>query len=165
MIEVYLQPGEYAVGDASYRIRTLLGSCVSITLWHREQRVGAMSHFLLATRSPAEPEAFDARYGDEALLLMVRELSARRVNVAECEAKLFGGADMFPEQSTGSKPTVGRVNGEVARELVRALGLRVVSHSLYGFGHREVIFNVATGDVWARQRKPSAPWVPEGRKA
>jgi chemotaxis protein CheD len=164
MTEIYLQPGEYAVGDASYRIRTLLGSCVSITLWHREQRVGAMSHFLLATRASAPPGAFDARYGDEALLLMVRDLSARRVNVSECEAKLFGGGDMFPDRSGGSKPTVGRVNGQVARELVRALGLTVVSHSLFGIGHREVIFDISTGDVWARQRKPSGPVVPEGRK-
>lgn len=48
--EVYLLPGEYFVGDARYRIRTVLGSCVSITLWHRRLRIGAMSHFLLSER-------------------------------------------------------------------------------------------------------------------
>lgn len=48
--EVYLLPGEYFVGDARYRIRTVLGSCVSITLWHRPLRIGAMSHFLLSER-------------------------------------------------------------------------------------------------------------------
>jgi chemotaxis protein CheD len=72
---------------------------------------------------------------------------------------------MFPGRSVSSKPHIGQINGQVARKLVHALGLRVVSHSLYGIGHREVIFDISTGDVWARQRKPSGPVAPEGRNA
>ncbi len=41
LIDVFLQPGEHFVGDADCRIRTLLGSCVSITLWHATRRLGA----------------------------------------------------------------------------------------------------------------------------
>ena len=69
-MEVFLQPGEYAVCDASTRIRTVLGSCISMTLWSPLQRVGAMSHCLLPTRGRArvdatrglELRALDARY-------------------------------------------------------------------------------------------------------
>jgi chemotaxis protein CheD len=32
----------------------------------------------------------------------------------------------------------------------------VVSQCLYGVGHRQVIFDVATGHVWSRQLKPMA---------
>ncbi|WP_416638624.1 hypothetical protein [Pseudomonas sp. OHS18] len=32
--EVYLQPGGYHFGGPYTRVRTLLGSCVSIVLWH-----------------------------------------------------------------------------------------------------------------------------------
>ena len=49
-VDVFLQPGEYVVGDAALRVRTMLGSCVSVTLWSPARRVGAMSHFLLASR-------------------------------------------------------------------------------------------------------------------
>jgi chemotaxis protein CheD len=28
-----------------------------------------------------------------------------------------------------------------------------VSESLFGIGHRQIIFNIGTGDVWARQNK------------
>ena len=54
-IDVFLMPGEHFVGDARHRIRTLLGSCVSITLWHPQRRVGAMSHFLLTVGDNGEP--------------------------------------------------------------------------------------------------------------
>src|SRR5258706_9681502 len=101
--DVFLQPGEYFIGDASHRIHTVLGSCVSITLWNPSSRVGAMSHFLLATRGEVaqvdvDQHVLDARYGDEALRLMLRELSRRQPSATPCQAKIFGGGDMFPDR-------------------------------------------------------------------
>jgi hypothetical protein len=34
VIDIFLMPGDVFVGDEQYRVRTLLGSCVSVTLWH-----------------------------------------------------------------------------------------------------------------------------------
>lgn len=154
-IDVYLQPGEYFVGNAKHSIRTLLGSCVSITLWHPPSRIGAMSHFLLPSRSSAAPAMLDARYGQEALQLMLRELDQHKVRPAECEGKIFGGGNMFPGQRFTDTVLIGRKNGEVARALLHAHGINVVSESLFGVGHRQVIFEVASGNVWARQIQPS----------
>jgi len=162
--EVMLMPGDYFVGDAGYRPRTLLGSCVSITLWHRAQRIGAMSHFLLAART-CHDEGIDGRYGDEALQLMTIKLATFGVNAAECEAKIFGGASMM---AGGLNDTVqvGQKNGTAARLLLRQAGIAVVSESLYGHGHRNIIFDIASGDVWARQIKPAVPApMPERMRA
>ncbi|HEX3139864.1 MAG TPA: chemotaxis protein CheD [Rhizobacter sp.] len=162
--EVTLNPGDYAVGDASCRMRTVLGSCVSITLWHPQQRIGAMSHFLLAARASSASGALDARYGEEALVLMLRDLEHAGVHAIECEAKIFGGGHMFPEQGVPSAMQVGQKNGQAARRLVQACGIRVQSESLFGVGHRKIVFDVASGDVWARQIHPSSgvmPWVDE----
>jgi chemotaxis protein CheD len=164
MNEIFLQPGEYYVGDASHRIRTILGSCVSITLWHRQKLVGAMSHFLLATRATAHSGDFDARYGDEALELMLRELAVLGVAAGECEAKLFGGGNMFPEHPRSKETSIGLANGEAAREFLRLRGIRVTSESLYGVGHRQVIFDIGTGHVWSRQVKPKQQPASESRK-
>jgi chemotaxis protein CheD len=154
-IDIFLQPGEYFVGDGSYQPRTLLGSCVSITLWHAGLRVGAMSHFLLASRSPSRlaDAQLDGRYGEEAVELMLQELARQRISASECEAKLFGGGNMFPPtlQAHGE---IGRRNGEAARELLRRRGIAVRSEHLFGRGHRQVIFNIGTGDVWVRQISP-----------
>lgn len=146
--DVFLQPGDYFVGDASFRVRTLLGSCVSIILWHRQKRIGAMSHFLLpGSCGRAKP---DARYGDDALALMLTGLRARGVHGGDCEAKIFGGGDMFPGLRNDG-PGIGRKNGAAARALLDAHAIPVVSESLFGAGHRQIIFDIASGDVWARQ--------------
>jgi len=169
-VDVFLQPGEYAVGDASNRLRTMLGSCVSVTLWCPLRRVGAMSHFLLASRGGAgramvapiglDEQLLDGRYGDEALWLMVRELGRRHVDATQCQAKIFGGGNMFPTHNTGKLMAVGRRNGEAARSLLQAHGIDVVSESLFGDGHRQIAFDIDTGHVWARQLPPTEPALP-----
>ena len=161
-IDVFLQPGEYCVGGASHRIRTVLGSCVSVTLWNPALRVGAMSHFLLATRGARSRQVddvrgldlltLDAHYGDEALRLMLHDLALRKVAPTTCRAKIFGGGNMFPgQQQAGGAAAIGRRNGEAARDLLLGHGIEVVSESLFGDGHRQIVFDVETGHVWARQ--------------
>ena len=154
-IEIFLQPGELFVGDADYRLRTLLGSCVSITLWHGGSRIGAMSHFLLATRGAGAPGEFDGRYGDEAMHLMIEGLAQAGVAARECQAKLFGGGNMFPDLALGGAINVGRQNGAAAQAIVEDLGIHVVSRSLFGHGHRNIVFDVRTGDVWVRRSRIS----------
>jgi chemotaxis protein CheD len=153
-MDVFLQPGEYFVGSADCRIRTLLGSCVSITLWHPTRKIGGMSHFLLATRGNRGAEEPDGRYGDEALCLMLRDLQRAGVDTAQCEAKIFGGGNMFPGISKAAAVSVGQYNGEAAREMLQLRRIPIISHCLYGVGHRQVIFDINTGDVWSRQVKP-----------
>jgi chemotaxis protein CheD len=156
LIDIFLQPGELFVGDASFQIRTILGSCVSITLWHPQSRVGGMSHFLLPTRSVAVPEqVLDGRYGDEALQWMLKDLRASGVDPRQCQAKIFGGGNMFPGHTCASRMTVGQRNGEAARQLLLDDGIQLVTENLFGVGHRQIIFNVSNGDVWMRQVRPS----------
>jgi chemotaxis protein CheD len=160
-VDVYLKPGEWFAGDGSHRIRTVLGSCVSMSLWSAAHRLGAMSHFVLASRDGARPlaglrglelRALDGRYGDEALHLMLHELGRRGVAAPQCEAKIFGGGDMFPGRAAREGAAVGRRNGEAARRLLQSHGITVVSEALFGNGHRQIVFDVASGDVWCRQR-------------
>jgi chemotaxis protein CheD len=161
VIDVFLQPGEYFVGDANHRLRTLLGSCVSITLWHPTAKIGAMSHFLLARRHDAPESGFDSRYGEEALWLMLRELRGAGVNATECQGKIFGGGEMFPVQSESAGIHVGKNNGESARGLLRSHGISIVSESLFGVGHRQIVFDVHSGNVWSRQVSPASNPSPD----
>jgi chemotaxis protein CheD len=169
-IDVFLRPGDHFVGDASHRLRTLLGSCVSVTLWCERSRIGAMSHFLLASRGMGDVDAavgldlqqLDGRYGDEALRLMLHELARRGVEASRCQAKIFGGGNMFPAHTGGMAPAIGRRNGEAARELLQSRGIEIVSESLFGDGHRQIVFDIDSGDVWARQRAPVRPFNAPG---
>jgi len=156
---IELMPGDYFTGDERHRVRTLLGSCVSIVLWQPERRLGAMSHFVLADGPPPSPNrAPSGRYGNEALVLMLGELRALGVAPGDCQAKVFGGGAMFDPATR--LPDVGRKNGEAARELLQRHGIPIVSESLFGGGHRQIIFSIRTGDVWMRhvvqpERRPA----------
>ena len=156
LIEIFLQPGDLFVANADFQIRTILGSCVSITLWHPVARMGGMSHFLLPTRGGMFPgQALDGRYGDEALQQMIHELTRAGVAPAGCQAKIFGGGNMFPDHSHAGAINVGQRNGEAARALLSNHGIPVVSESLFGVGHRQIIFDISKGDVWAKQVRPT----------
>jgi chemotaxis protein CheD len=156
LMDIFLRPGDLFVADASYQLRTVLGSCVSITLWHPATRIGAMSHFLLPTRGgPKRKQPLDGRYGDEAMLAILKELKDAGVPAAQCQGKIFGGGNMFPGQLRAGGINVGQRNGEAARELLQTNGIAIVSQSLFGFGHRQIIFDVSNGDVWSNQVKPS----------
>ena len=161
-IQVFLQPGEHIVADARYRIRTMLGSCVSITLWHPAQRIGAMSHFLLPSRVASGNGVLDGRYGEEVMMIMLNELARLDVQPGECMGKIFGGGNMFPGQTRSDARSVGLKNGEAARALLISHQIPIVSESLFGVGHRQITFDVSNGDVWARQVKPSDPLLAQG---
>ena len=62
---------------------------------------------------------------------------------------------MFPGSDRAGVINVGRRNGEAARELLRKNGIPMMSESLFGHGHRQIIFDLSKGDVWARQVRPS----------
>nr|WP_269106470.1 chemotaxis protein CheD [Massilia sp. TS11] len=153
-----MHPGEFFVGDQRHRVRTVLGSCVSITLWHRKLRVGAMSHFVLPAPPAQHGNTLDARYGSHALALMLGELARLGVRGDQCEAKVFGGAAMFAVAPGTSQ--VGTRNGDSARNMLDGLGIPITSEHLYGAGHRQIVFDIASGDVWARQL-PATPSTTE----
>jgi chemotaxis protein CheD len=116
-----------------------------------------MCHFLLPSRNGPGDGGLDGRYGEEVIDIMSEELKILRVNPTQCVAKIFGGGDMFPGQSRSDARNVGLKNGEAARAVLIAHRIPVVSESLFGVGHRQIIFDISSGDVWSRQIKPKRP--------
>ena len=156
LTDVFLMPGDYFVGDERYRVRTLLGSCVSVTLWHPSLRVGAMSHFLLPGTGQGKPHDKPGAFGDDAMALLLDGLARHGVAPAQCQAKIFGGGAMFPRVPgvRANVRDIGRQNGDCARRQLRQHGIHVVSESLFGAGHRQLIFTIRSGDVLCRQVPP-----------
>ncbi len=159
--EIYLTPGQYFLGGSGYQVRTLLGSCVAITLWHQGLRFGAMSHFMLSSRplktqnpnTPLSDTELDGKYADEVMLLIAQELHEAHIPISECQAKIFGGSNMFSNRNISEQCDIGFKNGLAARRLLANYNIPLVSENLFGFAHREIIFNLANGDVRVRQAK------------
>jgi len=160
LIDVFLMPGECFVGDERYRVRTLVGSCVSMTLWHPRLRMGAISHFLLPGVSRRTGAGKSGTYGIDSAEMMVAELLRLGVPVNQCQGKIFGGGAMFPRH--GNQVDIGRQNGDCARLLMKKYGVHVVSEDLFGEGHRQIIFTLKSGEVLCRQVPPNVA-SPAGR--
>jgi len=153
VIEVFLQPGEFYFGEEKTRIRTLLGSCVAVTLWHPKLRIGGMAHYMLPQRpTRATDQPLDGRYADEVMLMFQRELQGTRTRPAEYQVKLFGGGRMFASVAKAKRHVdVQDRNIDIGRQLMSQHGFRVLAEDLGGDGHRSVVFDLWSGDVWLKK--------------
>jgi len=149
--EVYLQPGQSHLVRHPAILRTLLGSCVGIAF--RAQRIGAgaLCHPMLPNyplNLPASlSRAAGIRYVDFAIRDLARQFDALGARRGDVEVKLFGGGDVLIVASDASRPTVGRLNCEVALRVLEEEGLHVVASSLGGNCGVNIIFNTMTGKV------------------
>lgn len=144
---VVLASGEFYFGGGTTRISTLLGSCVSITLWHPRKHIGGMCHYMMTARKYENAGELDGRYADEAFRLFLQGVERAGTRPAEYQAKLFGGADMFGT-AKGSPMNIGERNVAFGRELLTSHGITLVAEHIGGSGRRKLHFDLWSGDVW-----------------
>jgi chemotaxis protein CheD len=145
--EVYLKPGDFCFGEGKLRISTVLGSCVSITLWHPRLVHGGMCHYMLPSRNqPRGNLAPDGKYGDEAMELFMLELNKRHTVPAQYQVNLYGGANMFDEPAAYPMD-IGQQNIEMAHRLLDENGFTVTYNHLGSFGRRKIALDVWSGEV------------------
>ena len=153
-IDVFLQPGELFFGDRGTRIRTVLGSCVSLVFWHPQRHLGGMCHYMLPFRAERQFGNLDGRYADEAVAMIFKKIRDSGTQPADYQVKMFGGANMFPDDRSKRPNHVGIRNVEAAREIVKTHRLTSVCEHLAGVGHRNIIFDVWSGNVWVKHQAP-----------
>jgi chemotaxis protein CheD len=151
-----LMPGQMHFGGKAASLRTLLGSCLAVTLWHPTRKLGGMCHFLLPKRQRKPGEPLDGRYGDEALEAMVALLRAARTEPSEYQAHLYGGADTMPEGSA-LKFNVGERNIEQGFSLVDRYGFEIQGVDVGEDVPRSVTLTLASGEVDMRRGTGAAP--------
>ncbi len=140
--KVFLLPGEYTVKRTSCELATLLGSCVSVTLWHPVKCHSAMCHFLLAN-NPGHPEK--GRYGDTAIELIITTMSRLDSNTKALRAGIYGGGAVTGH--LGSTTTIGERNIDVARNALHEAGIKVVEEHVGGEQGRRIYMDSMTGVV------------------
>ncbi|MDO8778355.1 MAG: chemotaxis protein CheD [Burkholderiaceae bacterium] len=175
-VDIFLQQGEVYFGDRHTHVRTVLGSCVAITMWHPDLLIGGMCHYMLPTRHPrgqklhcrirnssigfpsrraTDKKELDGKYADEALELMFSEIQRSETRANEYQIKLFGGGNMFPATTKPRDQHVGSKNIAVVTQLLAHHGLKVSAEHLGGIGHRNLIFDIGSGHVWMRHQAPA----------
>lgn len=149
-IDIFLQPGEFYFGDSTTRIRTILGSCVSITMWHPVKHIGGMCHYMLPKNKRAPHIAgLDGKYAEDAMRLFLHEIKESHTSAQDYEVKIFGGGNQFPRQNSQVFSVPGQ-NVQFGRQLLAQNGFKIKSEHLGGVGPRSIMFDLWSGDVWVK---------------
>lgn len=149
-IDIFLQPGDFYFGDRETRIRTILGSCVSITMWHPEKHIGGMCHYMLPKNKHASHhKEYNGKYAEDTIQLFLREIKKSHTHSQDYEVKIFGGGNQFPGQDQRVF-TVSEQNVAIGRNLLAHHGFQIKSEHLGGNGHRNIMFDLWSGDVWVK---------------
>ena len=151
--DVHLLAGQLYFGKEAARVRTLLGSCVGVTLWHPTRQIGGMCHFLLPSRTRDAQAPRDGRYGDEAISLLVDHVLQAGTRPEDYEAHLYGGADTMPDH-VGVKLNVGERNIEQGWSLIEHYGFQLVAVDVGDEVPRNVSMDMRTGVVDMRRGQP-----------
>jgi chemotaxis protein CheD len=150
ILEIFLGPGDLYFGGHDTRIRTLLGSCVAVTLWHPRALLGGMCHYVVPTRSgPEIRHGLEGRYADEAFAMPLDEIRNASTSPHDYEVKMFGGGSQFADIE-GQAMDIAARNVDAGLDLLNHHGLSLTSMHLGGTGHRQVVLDVWSGDVWVR---------------
>jgi chemotaxis protein CheD len=155
---VYLKPGELYIGKTPVRITTVLGSCVSITMFHHRSQSAAICHALMPTWSgKMQPEAEgieNFKYVNLIIPEMLRHIQKHGVPLKEIEVKLFGGADTFRDGIKRTQiPSVGAQNAATAMRMIESIGLYLKVADTGGPWGRKIIFCTRTGEVLMKYLK------------
>lgn len=153
VMDIFLQPGDFYFGDKQTRIRTLLGSCVAITIWHPRLHIGGMCHYMLPRRPRHKVNAMlDGRYAEDVMQLFMQELKRTKTKPSEYKSKLFGGGNMFNHINKRAKHyQISNQNIDFGRTVMTQYGFRVHAEDMGGAGHRNIVFDIWNGDVWVKR--------------
>lgn len=149
---VYLKPGEMIFSTTPNLIVTVLGSCLSVTMYSARLEIGAICHGVLAHCDKSTGDCDGClepfKYVDCSIREMLKAFRQFNVKPRDIEIKIFGGADMF-----GKRPvrkgivSVGKQNIKAAQKVLKSEGLAVLSADTGGLQGRKIFFFTQTGEV------------------
>jgi len=152
---IFLKAGDVFASDKPHIVCTVLGSCVSICLWDRRQRVGGMNHF----QQPGGDHA-DFLTCAKAIYCLVQRMDRLGCKRSHLNAMVFGGArviDAFVGVSD-----IGTANIAAAEFALDEIGIAMVYRHVGGTRGRKVFFRTDTGGYGVKllPREPPSAYRP-----
>lgn len=147
--KIYLKPGELVIMDEPMIVTTVLGSCISVTMFHPQTGTAAICHAMM----PSGYGSLSFKYVDTSIHHMVKCFVHRKIQLDKIQVKFFGGADMFKsDDSISHNPTVGRQNITVTASCMKEYGLVPAASDVGGMQGRKLVFRTDTGIVFLKKQ-------------
>lgn len=143
--QITIHIGECHASKNPAVISTVLGSCVAVCLFDPKYRIGGMNHILLPGK--ADMTHFDdaARYGINAMELLINRIMALGGRRNRLVAKLFGGGHVLPAISRENG--MGEKNVAFALAFLKNENIRVLCKDVGGTDSRRIYFHTDTSEV------------------
>ena len=137
---------DYKVGRApSTLISYGLGSCVGISLYDTQAKVGGLLHIMLPDSTQARPTDNPAKFADTGLPLMLKDVLELGASRTRLVAKIAGGAQMFAFANATDIMRVGARNAEAAKKILKEMNIRLLAEDTGGNYGRTVQINLNDG--------------------
>lgn len=134
-------------------LAAVLGSCVSIILWHPRSGQAWMNHVLLPQRLLARQDDVPGRYADESWRMLQQLLLKSGIALADCSCYVVGGG-----YGLGQGPQdVGGRNVAQVLALLQQAGVAVDRSDVGGNWYRTVQFDPEDGELRIRKYKTVPP--------
>ena len=138
---------DYKVGKAPATVISYgLGSCIGISLYDPQQKVGGLLHIMLPDSTQARGSDNPAKFADTGLPLMLKDVLALGASKTRLVAKIAGGAQMFAFANATDVMRVGARNAEAAKKMLKDLGIKLIAEDTGGTYGRTVSINLDNGD-------------------
>lgn len=138
--------GQFIVsGDDAELVIYGLGSCIGLSLWSPNKRIGLLSHIVLPnSKGTSLNEHNPAKYADHAIPLAIDSLLNIGVRRTEIVAKMVGGAHTL---GGALGQNIGIQNAEVTLAALQEQRIRVIAKSIGGTVGKTIRFSPYTGVV------------------
>jgi len=144
LTRVVIRIGALYVSNTPVVLDTVLGSCISACLYDEEAKIGGMNHFMLPQSAEINPPTA-ARYGVQAMEILITRLMKMGADRRRLKAKVFGGGHVL--QTLESADSVPQKNIEFIRRFMVTEKIPVVHEDVGGRRTRRVLFLPHSGEV------------------
>ena len=137
---------DYKVGRAPASLISYgLGSCIGISLYDPQAKVGGLLHIMLPDSTQARPTDNPAKFADTGLPLMLQKVLGLGASRSRLVAKMAGGAQMFAFANATDIMRVGVRNAEAAKKILQDMNIRLIAEDTGGTYGRTVQIDLETG--------------------
>ncbi|WP_102797182.1 chemotaxis protein CheD [Bowmanella denitrificans] len=145
---IYLAPGGYATGRRlSRQYSTILGSCVSLVLWHPATGFFAICHYLMVhAKAGAISPLSMGKYAELILPHFQRQVQKAGLVAGDVQASLYGGAGNARTRGLARHFQVARCNVDYADAFVQQQGWQLFNRDVGGEQGRKLLFDSHTGE-------------------
>lgn len=141
----YLLPGEiyFGTGNELSELKTLLGSCVAMILWHPHKHLVGMCHITL----PGNDNDTDPKYASGAIKYFLEQIRKSGTRPDEFIVGVYGGGKMVSVDDPPSMLDIGNRNAQAMLTQIGKYNFRLKDMDLLDSKYRHVSINPEDGSI------------------